>query len=453
MDKFFKLTQNKTNVRTVIFAGVTTFMTMAYIIVVNPNMLSGFGLGLPDGVAMDWGGVFVATILAAIIGTVMMALLANYPFALAPGMGLNAFFIFSVVLVDNGFGWRAALTAVFIEGIIFIILTFVNIREALFNSIPLVLKYAVSAGIGLFIAFIGFQGAGVVIGDGATLVTVAKDLTQPSIVLAIIGLLLTSILVVKKVKGSILIGILATWILAMIAEKIGWYVPMPDMNLFSVIPAKIVDTIPSIEPVFLKFDFSVLGNFDFWIIVFAFLFVDLFDTLGTLIGVSEKAGYLDQDGKLPKAKQALLADAIATTAGACLGTSTTTTYIESAAGVADGGRTGLTALTTAALFALALPFSPIFMAIPAFATAPALIIVGFYMMGSITKVNFTDFRVGIPAFLTVIVMPITYSISEGIAFGIISYTVINAFTGEAKKVHPLMYILSVAFILKYIFIV
>jgi len=449
LERIFKLKENKTNVRTEIFAGLTTFMTMAYIIVVNPNILSGVGLGLPEGVAMDWGGVFVATILAAVIGTLCMAFFANYPFALAPGMGLNAFFIFTVVLGDNGFGWKAALTAVFVEGIIFLILTFINAREALFNSIPLTLKYAVSAGIGLFIAFIGFQGSGVVVG-GATLVTVASDMTQPSIVLAMVGLIITAILVSKKVKGSILIGILVTWGLAVIAELIGWYEAMPDMGLYSVIPTGVIGEIPSISPVLLKFDFSVLGSFNFWVIVFAFLFVDLFDTLGTLIGVSEKAGYLDKEGKLPRAKQALFADAVATTAGACLGTSTTTTYVESAAGVADGGRTGLTAVSVAVLFALALPFSPIFMAIPAFATAPALIIVGFYMMASVTKIDFSNPRVGIPAFLTILIMPITYSISEGIAFGMISYTLINALTGKAKDVHPLMYGISAAFIIKYI---
>lgn len=448
MDKFFKLTENKTNVRTEIFAGITTFMTMAYIIVVNPLILSGVQGGVPE-VGMDWDGVFVATILAAIIGTLLMAFLANYPFALAPGMGLNAFFIYTVVL-SYGFSWKVALTAVFVEGLIFIVLTFVNVREAIFNSIPLSLKHAVGAGIGLFIAFIGFQGAGIVVG-GPTLVQVAEDMTQPSIVLAIIGVIVTAILVVKKVKGSILIGILTTWGLAVLAELIGWYVP-DGLALLSVIPDGVVDSIPSMSKVFFKLDFSALGNLDFWIVVFAFLFVDLFDTLGTLIGVSDKAGYLDKEGKLPKAKQALLADALATTAGACLGTSTTTTYIESAAGVTDGGRTGLTSIVVAVLFALALPFSPIFKAIPAFATAPALIVVGFYMMSSVMKINFNDFRVGIPAFLAILVMPITYSISEGIAFGVISYTIINAVTGKAKDVHPLMYILTLAFILKYIFI-
>ncbi len=450
-ESLFQLKKHGTNVRTEIFAGITTFMTMAYIIVVNPNTLSGKDANLTDVIGMDWGAIFVATILAAVIGTLAMALMANYPFALAPGMGLNAFFIFSVVLKNNGFGWEVALAAVFVEGLIFILLTFVNIREALFNAIPIQLKYAVSAGIGLFIAFIGFQNSGIVV-DGATLVTINPDLIQIQIILTLIGILLTGVLIKKNVKGGILIGILVTWVLGMIAQKTGLYVVDIEAGLFSVIPDGIVAPIPSLAPVAFKLDFSFLGNLDFWVIVFAFLFVDLFDTLGTLIGVSEKAGFLDKEGKLPKAKQALLADAIATTAGALLGTSTTTTYVESASGVADGGRTGLTGIVVAILFALALPFSPVFMAIPAFATAPALIVVGFYMMGSVTKIDFNDAAIGIPAFLTIIVMPVTYSISEGISFGIISYTVINIFTGNAKKIHPLMYLISLAFVLKYLFI-
>lgn len=441
MDKFFKLKEHGTDVRTEFFAGITTFMTMAYIIVVNPNILSVSG--------MEWDAVFTATIIAAIIGTVLMALLANYPFALAPGMGLNAFFVYAVALNHS---WQLALTAVLVEGFLFIILTFVNVREALFNAIPLSLKYAVSAGIGLFIAFIGFKGAGIVVDNPVTLVQVNENLTSASIVIAVIGILITGILVVKKVKGSILIGILVTWGIAIIAELTHWYVPNVEAGLFSVIPTGFFSAPPSLASIAFKFEFGALKILDFWVIVVAFLFVDLFDTLGTLIGVSSKAGYLTEDGKLPKAKQALLADAVATTAGACLGTSTTTTYIESAAGVADGGRTGLTALTTAALFALALPFSPIFKAIPAFATAPALIIVGFYMMESVIKIDFSKYRIAIPAFLTILIMPITYSISEGISFGVISYTIINACTGNAKKVHPLMYVLSLLFILKYIFI-
>ncbi len=450
-ESLFQLKKHGTNVRTEVFAGITTFMTMAYIIVVNPNILSGKDANLTEVIGMDWGAIFVATILAAVIGTLAMAFMANYPFALAPGMGLNAFFIYTVVLGDNGFGWEVALAAVFIEGLVFIVLTFVNVREALFNAIPIQLKYAVSAGIGLFIAFIGFQNSGIVV-DGATLVTINPNLVQIQIILTVIGILITGILIKKNVKGAILIGILVTWALGMIAQLTGIYEVDPSIGMFSVIPEKVFAPIPSLAPVAFKFDFSFLGNLEFWVIVFAFLFVDLFDTLGTLIGVSEKAGFLDKEGKLPKAKQALLADAIATTAGAALGTSTTTTYIESASGVADGGRTGLTGVVVAILFALALPFSPVFMAIPAFATAPALIVVGFYMMGSVTKIDFNDAAIGIPAFLTIIAMPVTYSISEGISFGIISYTVINLFTGNAKKVHPLMYVISIAFLVKYLFI-
>jgi adenine/guanine/hypoxanthine permease len=438
----FQLEKHNTTVKTEIFAGITTFMTMAYILIVNPSILSNI-----EG--MDFGPLFVATALAAIVGSVAMGLLANYPFALAPGMGLNAFFAFSVVLAGR-LTWQQALTAVFIEGILFILLSIFKAREALFNSIPMSLKYAVSAGIGLFIAFIGFQNAGIIVDDGATLVAMSKDLTQPAIVLAFVGVLITSALAIKKIKGAILYGILITWVLAMISEATGWFVP--DMvKTFPSIPAAIVGPIPSISSIAFKFDFSVLNKLDFWVIMFSFLFVDLFDTLGTLIGVSSKAGFLDKDGKLPKASQALLADAIATTAGACFGTSTTTTYIESAAGVADGGRTGLTAITVAVLFLIALPFSPIFGAIPAFATAPALIVVGFYMMESVLKIDLVDFRVGVPAFLTIIVMPISYSISEGIAIGILSYTILHAVTGEHKKVHPVMYVLAVLFLAKFIF--
>lgn len=444
MEKFFKLKEHGTNMSTELLAGLTTFMTMAYILAVNPNILSATG--------MDAKALFTATALAAIIGTVCMALFANYPFALAPGMGLNAFFAFSVV-IGMGYSWQTALLAVFVEGLIFILLTLVNVREALFNAIPLNLKYAVSAGIGLFIAFIGFQNAGIVVDNPATLVGLGNLLSAP-VLLAIVGIIITGILVVKKVKGSILLGILITWVLTIIAELAGLYVPNPEVGLFSAIPWAIVEAPPSIAPIFgqafVGIDMGTLLTIDFAVVVFAFLFVDLFDTLGTLIGVSSKAGLLDQDGKLPKAKQALLADAIATTAGAVLGTSTTTTYIESAAGVSDGGRTGLSAISTAALFTIALFFSPIFLSVPAFATAPALIIVGFYMMESVTKITFSDFSEGIPAFLTLIVMPLTYSISEGIVFGFVSYTVINLIAGNTKKLNVLMYIISALMILKYI---
>lgn len=444
IERFFKLKENGTTVKTEIIAGITTFMTMAYILIVNPGMLSAI-----DG--MSFEQVFLATALAGIVGTLAMALLANYPFALAPGMGLNAFFVFSVVLAGK-LTWQGALTAVFIEGIIFIILTFVNVREALFNAIPMELKYAVSGGIGLFIAFIGFQGAGIIVDSPATLVQMSSDLTSISVLLAVLGVLLISILVVKNVKGGILIGIIAVWLVTIVLELAGVYMPNPEAGLYSVIPTFDVGKASFGDMNWFKFDFSQMGSLDFWVIMISFLFVDLFDTIGTLIGVSDKAGYLDKEGKLPRAKQALLADAIATTAGACMGTSTTTTYVESASGVAEGGRTGLTAVVVAALFLIALPFSSVFAAIPAFATAPALIVVGFYMLGSVTKIDLADFRVGIPAFLTIIVMPISYSISEGITFGVISYTIINAVTGKHKEVNPLMYVLTVLFILRYIFI-
>ncbi len=439
MEKFFKLKEHGTNVSTELLAGLTTFMTMAYILIVNPNILSATG--------MDKNALFTATAVAAIVGTLCMALFANYPFALAPGMGLNAYFAFSVV-IGLGYSWQVALTAVFVEGIIFILLTAVNIREALFNAIPLNLKYAVSAGIGLFIAFIGFQNAGIVVNDDATLVALG-DLTSLPVVLSIIGILLTGLLVVKKVKGAILIGILGTWILAMISELIGWYIP-DFVATFPTIPSAIMQAPPSLAPIFFQLDFSQVLTLDFLVVVFAFLFVDLFDTLGTLIGVSSKAGFLDEKGNLPKAKQALFADAVATTVGAVLGTSTTTTYIESAAGVSDGGRTGLTAVSTAALFAVALFFSPIFLAVPAFATAPALIIVGFYMMESVAKITFSDYSEAIPAFLTMIVMPLTYSISDGIVFGFVSYTIINLLIGKTGKLSLLMYIVSILMVVNFI---
>jgi len=442
LEKVFKLSEHKTNVRTEIIAGFTTFMTMAYILAVNPNIL-----GNPD-VGMDPNALFTSTALAAIIGTLCMAFFANYPFALAPGMGLNAFFIYTVCL-KMGYSWQVALAAVLVEGIVFIVLTAFNIREVIFNSIPQNLKHAVGAGIGLFITFIGLQNAKVIVDDPATLLSLG-DVTHVVPLLAIVGTIITAILVVKKVKGSILIGIFITYILGIIAELTGWYVPNPEVEMFSLIPSGIVSMPPSIKAIFFKFDFTHVLSLNFLIVVFAFLFVDIFDTLGTLIGVSNQAGMLDKDGKLPKVKEALFADAIGTTAGAILGTSTVTTYVESASGVAEGGRTGLTSAVTAIFFAIALFFSPIFLAVPSFATAPALIIVGFMMMQSVTKIDFTDAQEGVPAFLTLIFMPLAYSIAEGIVFGIISYTVINALTGKAKKVHPLMYALTVIFILKFV---
>ncbi len=407
--------------------------------------------------------MLIATALASFVGTALMALLANYPFALAPGMGLNAYFAFTVVL-GKGYSWQIALLAVFVEGLIFIVLSLTNVREAIFNAIPMTLKSAVSVGIGLFIAFIGLQNAKIIINDDTTLLTYQKFAGEEfstvgiTALLALIGILITAVLLIKNVKGGILFGILITWVLGMICELAGLYVPNPDAGWFSVIPHAIV-----------SFDFSAIGNtfgqvfkadfasvkiLDFIVIMFSFLFVDLFDTLGTLIGVSSKANMLDKDGKLPRIRGALLADAVATSIGAIFGTSTTTTYVESAAGVTEGGRTGLTAIVTGLLFLLALIFSPLFLTIPSFATAPALVIVGFYMMGSVAKIDFNDMTDAIPAFLCIIAMPLAYSISEGIAIGVISWTVISLISGKAreKKVSVLMYILTVLFILKYIFL-
>ena len=457
MEKFFKLKENGTDVKTEVIAGITTFMTMAYILAVNPNILADAG--------MDRGAVFTATAVAAFVGTALMALLANYPFALAPGMGLNAYFAYTVVL-GMGYSWQTALTAVFVEGIIFIALSVTNVREAIFNAVPRNLKSAVSVGIGLFIAFIGLQNAKIVIG-GATLVElfsikgynsihaaegVAGSVNDVGItvLIAIIGVIITALLVVKEVKGNILHGILATWILGIIAQLTGLYVPNPALGLFSVLPDFSNGlSIPSIGPVLFKLEFDKIKSLNFVVVMFAFLFVDLFDTIGTLIGVSTKAGMLDKDGKLPNIKGALLADAIATTAGAMLGTTTVTTFVESASGVSEGGRTGLTAMTTAVLFAVSLLLSPIFLAIPSFATAPALIVVGFYMFTNVVHIDFSDMTEAIPCYICIVAMPLFYSISEGISMGIISYVLINACTGRTKKITPLMYILSILFILKY----
>ena len=457
MEKFFKLKENGTDVKTEIIAGITTFMTMAYILAVNPDILSY--------AEMDRGAVFTATAIASFLGTALMALFANYPFALAPGMGLNAYFTYSVVL-GKGYSWQTALTAVFVEGIIFIALSVTNVREAIFNAVPRNLKSAVSVGIGLFIAFIGLQNAKIVIG-GATLVElfsikgynsihaaegIAGSVNDVGItvLIAIIGVIITALLVVKEVKGNILLGILATWILGIIAQLTGLYVPNPALGLFSVLPDFSNGlSIPSIGPVLFKLEFDKIMSLNFVVVMFAFLFVDLFDTIGTLIGVSTKAGMLDKDGKLPNIKGALLADAIATTAGAMLGTTTVTTFVESASGVSEGGRTGLTAMTTAVLFAVSLLLSPIFLAIPAFATAPALIVVGFYMFTNVVHIDFSDMTEAIPCYICIVAMPLFYSISEGISMGIISYVLINACTGKAKKVTPLMYVLSILFILKY----
>lgn len=427
-EKYFKLKENGTNIRTEVIAGITTFLTMAYILAVNPGILSATG--------MDANALFTATALAAIVGTLVMALWAKLPFALAPGMGLNAFFAFTVVL-GMGYSWQFALTAVLIEGIIFIFLTIFNIREAIVDAIPGSIKTAISAGIGLFIAFIGLQNAGIIVNNDATLVHLG-NITSGSALLALIGLVVTSVLIIKKIKGDLLIGIIVT---ALIGIPMG----ITQMNGFASLP-------PSIEPIFFKFDFSQVFTFDMMIIVFTFLFVDIFDTLGTLVGVSRKANMLDKNGKIPNAKKAFMADAVGTTVGAMLGTSTVTTYVESAAGVSEGGRTGLTALVTALCFAAALFFAPLFIAIPGAATAPALILVGLFMISPIKDLDLNDYSESIPAFICILAMPLAYSIAEGITLGVLSYVLINLLAGNFKKLSIPMYILAVLFVLKYIFI-
>ena len=451
LEKLFKLTQNKTTAKTEVIAGVTTFMTMAYILAVNPSLLSASG--------MDKNAVLIATALASFVGTLAMALLANYPFALAPGMGLNAYFAYTVCGA-MGYSWQVALMAVFAEGIIFIILSLTNVREAIFNAIPFSLKKGVSAGIGLFIAFIGLQGAHLVVSNQSTLVSYvdfAGNFHTQGIcaILALVGLFITVILYIKGFKGSILFGILATWILGMIMQAVGVYVPNPEAKFYSLYPAWGMVDLTDLGKTFgqcFTADFSGVSIVNFIVVLLAFLFVDMFDTLGTLIGVATKADMLDEKGKLPRIKQALLADAVATSAGTVLGTSTTTTFVESSAGVAAGGRTGLSSVVTGLLFLLAIFFSPIFCAIPGFATAPALIFVGFLMVSSILSVDFNDLTEAVPAYLCLLAMPLMYSISEGIAIGVISYVVINLICGKSKKITPLMYVLAVLFICKYIFL-
>lgn len=452
MENFFKLKEHGTDVKTEVIAGLTTFMTMAYILAVNPSILGATG--------MDTGAIFTATALASAIGSFCMALFANLPFVLSAGMGLNAYFAYTVVL-GMGYSWEVALTAVFVEGIIFIILSLTNVREAIFNAIPASLKVAVSVGIGLFITFIGLQNAHIVV-DGSTLVglfsfngSVKAGTFQSegiTVVLALIGLLITAFLVTKNVKGNILLGILITWVLGIICQLTGLYVPNAEAGFYSLIPSGIISAPASVAPTLFKMDFSAIASLNFVVVVFAFLFVDIFDTLGTLIGCATKANMLDKEGKLPGIKGALMADAVGTTVGACLGTSTITTFVESSSGIAEGGRTGLTSIVSGLLFILALFFSPVFLAIPSFATAPALIVVGFFMMQSVAKINWSDMLEAIPAFICIFAMPFMYSISEGISFGVISFVVLNAVAGKAKKITPLMWVLAVLFILKYIFL-
>ena len=427
---------------------------MAYILAVNPAMLG------PDGAGMDSGAVFTATALASAAASFLMAFLANLPFVLSAGMGLNAYFAYTVC-GSMGYSWEVALTAVFVEGIIFILLSLTRVREALFNAIPATLKIAVAVGIGLFITFIGLQNAHIVVAS-STLVSLFSfrgSMTAGTfssegmtVLLALIGIIITSVLLIKRVKGNILIGILATWGLGMICQAVGLYVPNPEMGFYSLFPSGIISMPASVVPTFMKMDFSIVGTLNFAVVIFAFLFVDMFDTLGTLIGCASKADMLDENGKLPKIRSALFADAVGTTLGAALGTSTITTFVESSSGIAEGGRTGLTSVTAGILFLVSLFLSPVFLAIPSFATAPALIVVGFLMMQQVVKIQWDNLTEAIPAFIAVIAMPFMYSISEGISMGVISYVLLHLLTGKAKDNTPLMYILTVLFILKYIFL-
>lgn len=446
LEKMFKLKENGTDVKTEVIGGLTTFMAMAYILAVNPAILSASG--------MDPQAILIATALAAFVGTLCMALIANYPFALAPGLGLNAYFAYTVC-GSMGYSWQLALLAVFVEGLIFLVLSLTNVREAIFDAIPLQLKKGVSVGIGLFVAFIGLQNGSIVVNSDSTSVTLVnfgENFKEVGIcaLLALIGLIVISVLYVKNVKGSILIGIIVTWILGIIAQLTGLY------EGASVLPVWSDFNIGAIGETFGRcFTKDAVANFrilDFIVIMFSFLFVDIFDTLGTLIGCADKAKMLDEEGKLPRIKQALLADAIATSVGAVLGTSTTTTFVESSSGVSEGARTGLASVVTGLLFLVAIVLSPVFIAIPGFATSPALIFVGFLMITAVKDIRFDNAIEAIPAYLALLAMPILYSISDGIAVGVISYVLLHVFTGKAKDVKPLMYILAVLFILKYIFL-
>ena len=428
LKKLFGFDPAKTTIRTEILAGITTFLTMSYILAINPAMFSELD--------MPAGAVFTSTALAAIIGTFVMAVWAKLPFGLAPGIGLNAFFVYTVCM-GMGYSWQFALTAILIEGIIFILLTVTNLREAIVNAIPLSMRNAIGAGIGLFIAFIGLQNAGVIVDNGSTLVELG-EITSGSALLAFIGLLITGFLYIKNVRGAMLIGILVTTVIG---------IPMGVTEFKGVLssPAPIGD-------IFCKFEWEHVFTLDMVVVVFTFLFIDMFDTVGTLVGVCTKAGLINEDGTVKKIKEAFMADAIATTAGAFLGTSTTTTYVESASGVAQGGRTGLTAFTIACCFAISLFFSPLFLSIPAAAIAPVLIMVGLMMLEPITRIPFNDFTESLPAFICIIMMPLSYSISNGILIGMIAYVLINLICGMFRKLTPTMYILAALFILKYIFI-
>ena len=434
--KAFGLDPEKHSIRTEIVAGITTFLTMAYILAVNPSIFGALD-GMPNG------AVFTATALAAIIATLVMAFYAKKPFALAPGMGLNAFFVYTVCLT-MGYSWQFALTAVLIEGVIFVILTLTKVRQWILNSIPLSLKSAIGAGIGLFIAFIGLQNSGLIVNSDSTLVTLG-DVCHGSGLLAVIGIFITAMLLILKVRGGILLGILVTALLGLVIKDPATGVALTHFS-------GVVDTPPSIAPIFMKFEWSHILSWDMLAVVFTFLSIDMFDTMGTVIGVSQKAGFVDEKGNVEDIDKVFMADSIGTVCGACLGTSTTTTYVESSAGVGEGGRTGLTAFSAAMCFVLALFFAPIFLGIPSAATAPALILVGVMMMEPVVRIDWTNFREAIPAFVTLILMPVAYSISDGILIGMITYVVLNALTGKAKEITPTMWVLAVLFIARYIFI-
>lgn len=429
LDSYFGLSENKTNIKTEILAGITTFMTMAYILIVNPNILKDAG--------MNFGAVFTATALASVISTLVMGIYAKLPFAQAPGMGLNAFFAYTIV-IGMGHTWQFALTAVFLEGIIFILLTVFNVREAIINSIPTNIKKAISVGIGIFIAFIGLENAGIVLHpkDGGTILALG-NITSGTALLGIVGVIVTGALVAKNVNGALLLGIIVTTLIG---------IPMGITKF----PTEIISAPPSIAPIFMKFEWNNIFSADMAIALFTLIFMDMFDTVGTLVGVSTKAGMLDEKGNVPRAKEALLSDAIGTTMGACFGTSTVSTFVESASGVAAGGRTGLTAVSTAIMFAIALFLSPLFLMIPAAATAPSLILVGLFMLSPIKEIDLEDFSEAIPAFLTIIIMPLSYSISDGIVFGIVSYVLLKVLTGKYKDVTITTYIVAALFVLKFL---
>ena len=431
LSKLFGFDPSKHNIKTEVMAGITTFLTMAYILAVNPSIFSN----LADK-GMDTNAVFTATALAAIIGTLAMAIYAKKPFGLAPGMGLNAFFVFTVCLT-MGYSWQFALTAILIEGFIFVVLTLTKVRTLIVDAIPASVKRAIGAGIGLFIAFIGLKNAGIIVESSATFVTIGT-MTEGTALLGVIGIVLTSVLVIKKVPGSLLIGILATALIG---------IPMGVTHFSGV-----VDTPPSVAPLFCQFEFHNIFTLDMLVVVFTFLFIDMFDTMGTLVGVCTKAGMMQKDGRIPGLNKAFMADAVATMAGACLGASTTTTYVESAAGVAQGGRSGLTAFSTAMCFVVAMFFAPLFLSIPAAATTPVLVIVGLFMLTPVKDIDLDDYAESIPAFITIVMMPLTYSISDGILCGVISYVLINMLCMNWKKLNPTLYVLAALFIMKYLFI-